>query len=112
LEAVGGFDERFPRAYREDADLAARIAAAGRRLERGTRHVLHPVRPADRWVSVRVQRGNADDALMRAVHGRLWRTTTGCGRGRLPWHSATVGAGVGAVVALAVGRRRGAALAA
>ena len=25
LAAVGGFDERFPRAYREDADLALRV---------------------------------------------------------------------------------------
>ena len=34
LEAVNGFDERFPRAYREDADLALRsadrLAAAAR----------------------------------------------------------------------------------
>ena len=111
LESVAGFDERFPRAYREDADVAARIAATGRRLERGRRHVLHPVRPADRWVSVRVQRGNADDALMRAVHGRAWRTTTGCGRGRLPWHAGTVAAAVAAALATAAGRPAGARLA-
>jgi histidinol-phosphate phosphatase family protein len=112
LEAVGGFDERFPRAYREDADLAARLRAAGRRLERGERHVLHPVRPADRWVSVRVQRGNADDALMRAVHGRDWRRVTQCGSGRLPWHTATVGAGLSALLLASSGHRRGAAVAA
>ena len=29
LEAVGGFDERFPRAYREDADLGLRLVARG-----------------------------------------------------------------------------------
>jgi glycosyltransferase involved in cell wall biosynthesis len=29
LVAVGGFDERFPRAYREDADLGLRVTAAG-----------------------------------------------------------------------------------
>jgi histidinol-phosphate phosphatase family protein len=111
LEAVGGFDERFPRAYREDADLAARIRAAGRRLEQGERHVVHPVRPADRWVSLRAQRGNADDALMRAMHGPHWRTTTECGPGRLPWHVATVTAGGTALAALAVRRPRLAALA-
>ena len=33
--AVGGFDERFPRAFREDADLALRVA--GRRLAAGAR---------------------------------------------------------------------------
>ena len=32
LAAVGGFDERFPRAYREDADLGLRVTAAGWRI--------------------------------------------------------------------------------
>jgi GT2 family glycosyltransferase len=32
LSAVGGFDERFPRAFREDSDLALRVQAAGGRL--------------------------------------------------------------------------------
>ncbi|HYJ76573.1 MAG TPA: HAD-IIIA family hydrolase [Kineosporiaceae bacterium] len=111
LEAVGGFDERFPRAYREDADLAARLRALGYVLVQGDRHIVHPVRPADRWVSVRVQRGNADDALMRAVHGPDWRRRTECGPGRLPWHLATVGAALAAGVATAAGRPRAAALA-
>ncbi|HEX2104242.1 MAG TPA: glycosyltransferase, partial [Solirubrobacteraceae bacterium] len=69
LRAVGGFDERFPRAYREDADLALRLRAAGFGLRLGDRETLHPVPPADRWVSVRKQAGNADDALMAALHG-------------------------------------------
>ena len=38
LAAVGGFDERFPRAYREDADLGLRVTAAGWRIVRGERH--------------------------------------------------------------------------
>jgi histidinol-phosphate phosphatase family protein len=112
LVAVGGFDERFPRAYREDADLAARLTAAGRELAQGERHVVHPVRPAGPWISVRVQRGNADDALMRAVHGRRWRTTTACGPGRLPGHAATVASGLGALAAAAARRKRAAGLAA
>ena len=29
LDQVGGFDERFPRAYREDADLGLRVTGAG-----------------------------------------------------------------------------------
>src|SRR5918992_1335186 len=69
LAAVGGFDERFPRAFREDSDLALRIMDTGARLVRGERWITHPVRPADRWVSVRVQAGNADDVLMRRVAG-------------------------------------------
>jgi hypothetical protein len=70
LEAVGGFDERFPRAYREDADLALRMARRGWRLVRGERRTVHPVRPdADLWTSVRRQAGNADDRLMDVLHG-------------------------------------------
>ncbi len=44
LEQVGGFDERFPRAYREDAELALRIRQHGWKLSKGSRHVVHPVR--------------------------------------------------------------------
>jgi HAD superfamily hydrolase (TIGR01662 family) len=99
LVAVHGFDERFPRAYREDADLALRVRQAGWELTVGRRHVVHPVRPADAATSVRVQRGNADDALMRRLHGRRWRELAETGRGRLPWHVATTAAG--AVTALA-----------
>src|SRR5918993_1443872 len=35
LAAVGGFDERFPRAFREDSDLALRVMDTGARLVRG-----------------------------------------------------------------------------
>ena len=73
LEVVGGFDERFRRAYREDADLAAACAHAGYRLCAGERVVEHPVRPAPWWTSVSAQAGNADDMLMRRIHGRQWR---------------------------------------
>lgn len=104
LVRVHGFDERFPRAYREDADLALRARLAGGRLVVGTRTIAHPVRPADDAVSVRVQRGNRDDALLRALYGRRWRDVAGTGRGRLGWHAATVGTAV-AVAAFAVARR-------
>jgi hypothetical protein len=92
LDAVGGFDERFPRAYREDADLALRVQRAGYVLRTGERRATHPVRPADPWVSVRLQRGNADDAMMRALHGPNWREDAQCPPGRFPRHVATVAA--------------------
>ena len=66
LEEVGGFDERFPSAFREDAELALRVLRAGYRIERGGRRTEHPVGEAGFWTSVRLQRGNADDVLMRA----------------------------------------------
>jgi len=99
LAAAGGFDERFARAYREDADLALRLRRAGWRLERGERVVCHPVRAADRWVSVRLQAGNADDVLMRALHGPRWREEVCAPRGRLRRHLATAAAGAVAIAA-------------
>jgi histidinol-phosphate phosphatase family protein len=110
LLAVGGFDERFPRAYREDADLALRVVARGKRIVPGSRGVTHPVRPAPWWISIRLQAGNADDVLMTAVHGRDWRVRAGAPRGALASHVATVSAAALALGALALGKRRSAAL--
>jgi glycosyltransferase involved in cell wall biosynthesis len=90
LEELGGFDERFKRAYREDADFALRVFDAGYRIDKGTRNIVHPVREADPWVSLRLQAGNADDALMTAIHGRDWRARAGAPPGRWPFHVATV----------------------
>jgi histidinol-phosphate phosphatase family protein len=109
LAEVGGFDERFPRAYREDADLALRVLDAGYEMTLGRRTVKHPVRPAGWLASLRVQAGNADDALMRAKHGSGWRERAGAPRGRLRRHALVTGAGVAAVCALAAGRRGAAA---
>jgi histidinol-phosphate phosphatase family protein len=104
LSDVGGFDERFPRAYREDADLALRLRARGWELAAGGREVVHPVPPAGPWVSVAKQAGNADDALMRALHGRDWRRRAGAPPGRLRAHAASTALGVGALAAAAAGR--------
>ncbi|WP_308291434.1 HAD-IIIA family hydrolase [Mumia sp. zg.B21] len=104
--AVGGFDERFPRAYREDADLALRMRVNGAQLVRGARTVVHPVRAERAGVSVRAQRGNADDRLMRALHGPRWRTLAEAPPGRLVRHVAITVLGAGGALALAAGRRR------
>lgn len=111
LVAVDGFDERFPRAYREDADLALRVRTAGWRLRTGDRVTTHPVRPADDRVSVRVQAGARDDSLMRALHGPRWRDLAETGRGRFPWHVGTVAAAAASAGALVAGRPRAAAVA-
>jgi cellulose synthase/poly-beta-1,6-N-acetylglucosamine synthase-like glycosyltransferase len=106
LTRSGGFDERFPRAYREDADLALRIRSDGWELTRGRRRIAHPVRPASPWTSVRLQAGNADDARMRSLHGRRWRDKADAPRGALPWHVATTAAlAIGAGELLARRRR-------
>lgn len=112
LKSVGGFDERFPRAFREDADLALRVLAAGWLIRRGRRRTDHPVRPADRWVSLRAQRGNADDALMVRLHGSGWWERAAAPRGRIRRHMAVTAAGASALALAATGRHRAAAYAA
>ncbi|MDN3262140.1 glycosyltransferase [Streptomyces sp. CSDS2] len=106
LKRTGGFDERFPRAFREDADLALRVRRAGWNLTRGTRITRHPVRPAHWWASLPAQRGNADDALMNRLHGRDWWARAQAPRGRLPRHLAVTGAALAATACALAGRRR------
>jgi len=112
LAESGGFDERFRRAFREDADLALRLLRDGWELRRGRRQAVHPVRLASGWVSARSQAGNADDALMDVLHGRGWRARAGAGRGRLPCHALITVAVLATAVLAAAGRRRPAAAAA
>jgi HAD superfamily hydrolase (TIGR01662 family) len=94
LAWVGGFDERFRRAYREDADLACRVAAAGYRLVRGARRVEHPPSASPPLASLSRQAGNEDDALLLAKYGWSWRARVGAPRGRRPRHLAVVAAGL------------------
>lgn len=106
LAEVGGFDERFPRAYREDSDLALRVRAAGYRIESGERLTHHPVRSEALLTSVRAQRGNADDAVMRYKYGSRWRELTGAGNGRIGAHICATVAGAVAAISAVAGRRR------
>ncbi|ANZ40115.1 transferase [Lentzea guizhouensis] len=106
LQRTGGFDERFPRAYREDAELAVRVQDLGHRIVRGDRITTHPVKPATFFTSVQQQRGNADDALMRRLLGPGWRARIGGRPGRLREHLVTTAAGLGAVLCGLVGLRR------
>jgi histidinol-phosphate phosphatase family protein len=106
LVAVGGFDERFRHAYREDTDLALRLLGQGWQIVAGARRSTHPVPPAGFWTSVARQRGNADDVLIRALHGRHWRHWGGAPRGRLRRHLGTSSLMAGAGAAVAAGRPR------
>jgi hypothetical protein len=106
LAEVGGFDERFPRAYREDTDLAYRVAVRGYRLVRGHRQAIHPVRPTGPWVSLARQCGNADDALLRRLYGPNWRRRLGLPQGRRPVHALVTGMAGLAMVSAVLGRRR------
>ncbi|MFB6550981.1 glycosyltransferase [Streptomyces sp. NPDC056405] len=111
LKQVDGFDERFTRAFREDADLALRVLDAGWRIRRGRRTTRHPVRPASRWASLKQQRGNADDALMLRLHGPDWWAKAVAPKGRIRRHAAITAAGAAALALAAAGRPRAAAVA-
>ncbi|MFS4095488.1 glycosyltransferase family 2 protein [Streptomyces sp. AF1A] len=108
LARVGGFDERFPRAFREDADLALRVQRAGWSLCRGRRVTRHPVRPAHWWASLPAQRGNAGHAPMNRLHGPDWWTRAQAPRGRLRRHLVVTGAALAGAVCALAGRRRAA----
>ncbi|NKE62958.1 glycosyltransferase [Lentzea sp. PSKA42] len=111
LLETGGFDERFPRAYREDADLALRVMDLGYRVVRGDRVTTHPVRRTGFFTSVKQQRGNADDALMRKLHGPRWREKIGGRRGKLREHALTTFLAAVALLCGLSGKRRAAAAA-
>lgn len=110
LADVGGFDEGFPRAYREDSDVALRLRRAGWRIVAGRRRVHHPAWPAGPWASLRAQAGNADDARLRARYGPAWRRLIGAPPGRGPQHAMTTAAALLAVTARPAVARAGAAV--
>ncbi len=74
LETVGGFDERFQLAWREDADLYFRLLSARARvIPLPAALVLHPLRPAPWGVCLRQQRKVMFDALLYKKHPLLYR---------------------------------------
>lgn len=74
LEALGGFDERFTSAWREDSDLHFRLLARGAKLRKEPAAiVVHPVRPAPWGISLRMQRKSLFDALLYKKHPALYR---------------------------------------
>jgi len=74
LEAVGGFDERFTAAWREDSDLHFALLGGGRRIIRAPGAVvLHPVRPAPWGVCLKQARKILFDALLYKKHPGLYR---------------------------------------
>jgi glycosyltransferase involved in cell wall biosynthesis len=65
LEALGGFDERFTAAWREDSDLQFALLESGRRVVRATRAIVfHPIQPSRWGVSIRQQRKSQYNALL------------------------------------------------
>ncbi len=110
LEAVGGFDERFTAAWREDSDLYLTLLDRGYELARADNAiVVHPIRPAKWGVSLAQQRKSVFNALLYKKHPRLYRERV---EARPPWRSyGTVASLVGAFATGALGRRTPATLA-
>ena len=83
LGAVGGFDERFTVAWREDSDLQFALLTGGFSVGRVPEAVVvHPVRPACWGVSLGQQRKSQFDALLYRNFPRLYRARISAGP---PW---------------------------
>jgi len=110
LVETGGFDDRFPRAFREDSDLAIRTVRIGYGIGWGERVTTHPLALSGSWrKSLEDQAGNADNALLRAKYGRRWRSLIGTTPGRTGRHLLTTTAAGTALggCALSLSKRRG-----
>jgi glycosyltransferase involved in cell wall biosynthesis len=74
LEHIGGFDERFTSAWREDSDLQFTLLEHGFVIDRAPQAiVVHPVRPAPWGVSLTQQRKTQFNALLFKKHPALYR---------------------------------------
>lgn len=74
LARVGGLAEDFDIAWREDSDLQFKFLRAGIPITKEPAAViLHPVRAAPWWASLKDERKNRYDALLYKRHPRLFR---------------------------------------
>ncbi|QYY28559.1 glycosyltransferase family 2 protein [Cupriavidus pinatubonensis] len=105
LVSIGGFDERFTRAWREDSDLQFRLEQEVGPVGRAPDAVVvHPVRPAPWGSSIAAQAKVYFDALLYKKHPALYRTRI---RRFPPWQYYVIGlAVVVAVVAALAGAWR------
>lgn len=102
LEAIGGFDERYASAWREDSDLQFSLLERGYRIVRAPRAVVvHPIRPASWGVSLRQQRKSLFNALLYKKFPNRYRMGI---QPSPPWgYYATVLAIGAALVSIALG---------
>lgn len=101
LACIGGFDERFLCAWREDSDLCFRLQQCGPVGSAPGAVVMHPVREAPWGLSLRQQANVYFDALLYKKHPRRYRREI---RPVPPWHYyGIVGASLAGLAALAAG---------
>lgn len=104
LERIGGFDERFKEAWREDTDVWFSMLDHGMKMVHAPDAVVeHPIRPAPWGVSLSQQKKAEYNPLLYKKHPRLYRERIG----HSPrWYYPAAVTGVGAIGALLFGRRR------
>jgi glycosyltransferase involved in cell wall biosynthesis len=79
LAMIGGFDERFTKAWREDSDLVFCLMEAypsqngAAFVHSPQAAVVHPIRPAPWNISLQQQRKSQFNALLYKKHPRLYR---------------------------------------
>lgn len=74
LQQLGGFDERYTCAWREDSDLQFKILESGGQVVRAPAAlVVHPVRPARWGISLTQQKKSQFDALLYKLHRQCYR---------------------------------------
>lgn len=84
LEQVGGFDEAFRLAWREDSDLFFNLLKADARIVHAPAAVVvHPIRPAAWGISLSQQRKVLFDALLYKKHPQYYRARI---RSLPPWN--------------------------
>lgn len=97
LERVGGFEEAFDMAWREDSDLQFKLLRAGYPIQKCLSAVVfHPMREAPWYASLRDERKNRYDALLFKRHPDLFRQ-------RIPDYRRLVARYYATVVSLIVG---------
>lgn len=83
LLAVGGFDERFSIAWREDSDLHFSLLESGRQIRHAPEAlVVHPLRETRFGASIGMQKKVMFDVLLYLKHPKLYRERI---RPRPPW---------------------------
>lgn len=98
LAQVGGFDERYTCAWREDSDLAFTLLTHGAKFAHAPDAlIVHPVRPAQWGISMRQQRKSMFNALLYKKHPALYRQKI---QSTPPWHYYVI---VCALLALLIG---------
>ena len=74
LQAVGGFDERFSIAWREDSDLHFNLLESGRQIRHAPDAlVVHPLRETRFAAAIGMQKKVMFDVLLYLKHPKLYR---------------------------------------